>query len=287
MDISSTRRLWIVGETIHALLYFAAEVDQALRAAGARGFWDGYFAARAAPLGAVDEPVVTATFYNFHPSMVARSIPSAWERMPPHVALHARLTGIDHALAALPEAGAALAAAGAARSTLLAAVEAADRAGRPLFAANAALPVPDTPHLAVWQALTSLREHRGDGHNASLLAEGIDGCQAHVLAGAAGGAPRAVIQPTRGWSDDDWHTAVDGLVARGIVGPDGSITDAGRALHAHVEDTTDRLALAPWQHLGDAGVETAIAALHPLASIIDRAAVIRQPNPMGLPPVPG
>ena len=286
MDTASARRLWVVGETIHALLYFAPQVDQALRAAGARGFWDGYFTARAAPLGPVGEPVVTATFYNFHPAMVARSIPSGWDRIPPAVALHTRLTGIDRALAALPGAAAAIAAASAARTTLEAAVDTADAAGRPLFAANAALPLPDVPHLAVWQSLTSLREHRGDGHNAALVANGIDGCQAHVLAGVAGGTPWAVLQPTRGWSDVDFDDAVRGLAARGIVTADGTITDEGRALHAHIEDTTDRLALAPWKTLGDAGIETAIAALHPLASLIDRAAVIRQPNPMGLPPVP-
>jgi hypothetical protein len=286
MDAASARRLWVVGETIHALLYFAPQVDQALRAAGARGFWDGYFAGRAAPLGPVDEPVVTATFYNFHPAMVARSIPSVWDRLPPTVAVHTRLTGIDRTLAALPNAAAAIGAAGAARSTLMVAVDTADRAGRPLFAANAALPLPDAPHLAVWQSLTSLREHRGDGHHAALVANGIDGCQAHVLAGAAGGTPWTVLQPTRGWSDADYDDAVDGLSARGIVTGDGTITAEGRALHAHIEDTTDRLALAPWTALGDAGIETAIAALHPLASVIDRAAVIRQPNPMGLPPVP-
>ena len=45
---------------------------------GLRGFWMGYFAARAAPLGAVDAGVVTAAFFNFNGTMVRRSIPDAW-----------------------------------------------------------------------------------------------------------------------------------------------------------------------------------------------------------------
>jgi hypothetical protein len=32
----------------------------------------------------------------------------------------------------------------------------------------------------LWQAATVLREHRGDGHVAALVVEGLDGCQAHV-----------------------------------------------------------------------------------------------------------
>jgi hypothetical protein len=48
-------------------------------------------------------------------------------------------------------------------------------AGRVLGAANAALPVPDQPHLALWQTATTLREYRGDGHVSALLAAGPDG----------------------------------------------------------------------------------------------------------------
>ena len=32
---------------------------------------------------------------------------------------------------------------------------------------------------------------------------------------------------------------------------DGTLTEAGRALRARVEDETDRLAAPPWQHLGE------------------------------------
>jgi hypothetical protein len=45
--------MWVVVESVHAVTYFAPSCRQVLRDAGLRGFWAGYFAARAAPLGAV------------------------------------------------------------------------------------------------------------------------------------------------------------------------------------------------------------------------------------------
>jgi hypothetical protein len=280
--------MWLVGERIHALTYFAPPAFDAWAAAGIRGFWRGYFATRAAPLGRVGSGVVTATFFGFAPAMVARALPDVWDLAAPEVALRARLDGMDAALRAVlgDDAVADPAVAGTA-ALLQDAVAACPQAGRPLSAANADLPWPDAPHLAVWHGLTCLREHRGDGHNAALLAAGVDGCAVQVLAGAAGGAGRDVIQPARGWTDEAWDAATEALVARGVLAGDGTITAAGRALHAEVEARTDALALAPWAHLGADGTAQVEAALLPWARAIQDAEVIRQPNPMGLPPLPG
>jgi hypothetical protein len=54
--------------------------------------------------------------------------------------------------------------------------------GRILYSALRALPVPDEPLARLFHAATLLREHRGDGHNIALVAEGIDGQEAHVFA---------------------------------------------------------------------------------------------------------
>jgi hypothetical protein len=287
MDASAARRLWIVGEPIHALTYFAQPAFDAWAAAGITGFWRGYFATRAAPFGEVGAGPVVAAFYNFAPEMVDKAVPSVWALASPATALEARLTGMDAALRAVV--GEALAAPGlsATVDALRAAVDACSVAGRALFAANAALPWPDAGHLAVWHGLTCLREHRGDGHNANLLAAGIDGCQAHVLAAAVGGTPRDVTQPTRGWSDDQWDAAAADLVERGIASTDGTATEAGRALHARIEARTDELAAEPWRRLGEDRLAAVEAALLPWARAIQDAAVIRHPNPMGLPPLPG
>jgi hypothetical protein len=286
--LAPARRLWLVAEPVHALTYFAQPCFDALEAAGLAGFWRGYFATRAAPFGAVGAGPVVASFYNFAPSMVAKALPSVWERITPGAALDARLAGIDAALRLLVD-DAALAdpAVPAAVAHLRAAVDAAPVEGRALFGANVALAWPDEPHLAVWHGLTGLREHRGDGHNATLLSSGIDGCQAHVLAAAAGGAPRHVTQPTRGWTDDEWAAAEADLVARGLVsGPGGPVTEAGRALHDGIEARTDALAWVPWERIGVDAADEVTRVLRPWAEAIQAAAVIRQPNPMGLPPLP-
>lgn len=284
MDAPTARRLWLVGEPIHALTYFSTDATAAWEAAGVRGFWRGYFATRAAPLGPVGAGPVVATFYNFAPAMVERALPAVWSMITPTAALEARLAGMDVALRATvgplvddPRLPGVVA-------TLRTAVDRCRAAGRALFAANAALPWPDPPHLALWHALTCLREHRGDGHNAALLARGIDGCQAHVLAGAAGGTPREVLQPARGWSDDDWDDAVTSLVARGILDGAGALTEAGRRLHAEVEATTDELAAVPWAAVPDAALAEVLSVLDPWAEAVHRSGQIRQPNPMGLPP---
>src|SRR5579859_3031816 len=65
-------------EQLHAMIYFAPEADEQLVAVGLRPGRMGYFASRAAPMGPVGPEVVTATFYNFNPELVARHIPRAW-----------------------------------------------------------------------------------------------------------------------------------------------------------------------------------------------------------------
>ena len=41
------------------------------------------------------------------------------------------------------------------------------------------------------------------------------------------------------------------MAERGLVDSAGAFTDAGRAQRARIEETTDRLAAAPYQALGD------------------------------------
>lgn len=60
---------------------------------------------------------------------------------------------------------------------------------------------------------------------------------------------------TRGWNRDEWDAARARLRARGLLDAEGELTGAGVALRAEIEDATDRLDLAPYEHLGAAGVE--------------------------------
>ncbi|MGK5113608.1 MULTISPECIES: SCO6745 family protein [unclassified Geodermatophilus] len=276
---ATARRLWALGEPFHGLTYFADECRTAAEAAGLDGFWSTYFAMRAAPLGPVSADVVTAIFYNFAPAFVARRVPAVWEAVTPAAALSARLAGVDAAVRRVlgydwP----------AAETAQLAAVAAAavDVPGRPLAAANAGLPVPGEPHLALWQALTTLREHRGDGHNAALLQRGISGVGAHVLAAAAGRTEREWLMRARGWDDAAWEAAADELTGRGWLAGE-ELTADGAAIVAAVEADTDRLALGPWRELGDVRCDRLAELLGPVRRAVLAAGLWPDRNPIGVP----
>jgi hypothetical protein len=51
-----------------------------------RGYWDGYFAGRSAPLGRVPAEVVHAACYDFADGEVARHIPKVWDTTTPEEA---------------------------------------------------------------------------------------------------------------------------------------------------------------------------------------------------------
>jgi hypothetical protein len=280
---SMARQMWRALETLHMTVYWAPEAHAAYRQAGLRGGWMGYFASRSAAMGPVPAEVVMATFYNFHPRMVRRAIPDAWGFAPPEAVLAARFEGIDAALRRLLGDWADTPEAAEAAALARQAMEGRDPAGRPLFAAHAALPWPEAPHLGLWHAATLYREFRGDGHVACLLAERIDGLEAHVLAAGAGQLPGSVLREYRGWSEEEWDAAAGRLRDRGWVAEDGSLTNAGRAARETRERRTDDLAMAPWHHLGPDGCARLLALLDPPVRLVVDGGGIPFPNPVGLP----
>jgi hypothetical protein len=211
-----------------------------------------YFASRSAPMGPVTAGVTTATFYNFNPTLVARSIPRAWTLASIADILAARLRAADRALRRLlgNEVVASPEVAEAARLARTAATGLAPE-GRPLYAAHADLPWPDDPHLELWHAITLLREHRGDGHVAALLTAGVSGLDALVTHTATGrGFTPAAARATRGWSDEEWTAAEADLRGRGLLDGD-ALTTEGVALRESIEAETDRRAAQPWLQLGE------------------------------------
>ncbi|MEU0126826.1 hypothetical protein [Streptomyces sp. NPDC006289] len=237
---------------IHSCVYFSPDLGKEFGEVGIENPSAVYFAARAAAMGAVGAGTVTSTFYNFNHELVARHLPAVWSEITPRAALEARLRAADSTLRRVlgeevigsPEMEEA------ARLALRAA-EACTRHARPLYAAHADLAVPDEPHLAYWHAATLLREHRGDGHLAALLSAGLDPLEALVshTATGKGMAPHWIIA-TRGWRRTDWEAAVARLRARGVLDAEGEITEAGTELRAELEDATDRMDAAPYEHLG-------------------------------------
>jgi hypothetical protein len=276
VDPQVSRKTWRTLEPVHTLVYFAPE---AVEEYGALGLdvqgnkASAYFPARAAALGAVRPGVVQAVFFNFSALVVQSGMSGAWEVTTPEALVEARLRVADRALRRV--CGELLDAPDVVEALELArtACEGCRPEGRPLYAGLAGQPWPTTPHLQLWHAITLLREFRGDGHVAALTVSCVSGIEAAVMHVAQGDAwTREPLRRTRGYSTEEWDTALAGLRERGWIEPDGEgFTEAGRAVRQEVEDRTDVLALPPWQHLGEPGCTRLRELVRPLSKAITDA----------------
>ncbi|MGA8846412.1 MAG: hypothetical protein WB471_07350 [Nocardioides sp.] len=257
MDPQTSGRAARQLETLHAMCYFVPEVEAELVGLGMRSGRASYFAQRSAAMGRVGAGPVVASFFVFNPALVSKLVPACWESVEPEAVVAARLRAVDAAYhrllgaEALTDPGLAEAA-----DLIREAVTACDPAGRALYAAHSDLDWPEPPHLALWHGLTLLREYRGDGHVAALLAAGLTGIEAlvsHTVTGTGFTVPAA--QLTRAWSEEQWAAACASLSDRGLLDDAGALTAEGEALRISVERATDELAAAPWDVIGEAGVK--------------------------------
>jgi hypothetical protein len=239
----------------------------------------GYFAARSAPFGVVSPEVVTATFYNFSPERVAKSLRAAWEVSSPAEALRVRL---DSAIAALRRYGVTDDEAASAAELAEKAARHAPLEGRPLYAANLALEWPDNPVAKLWHAVTLLREQRGDGHVAVLCTHGVSGRESNVLHAAAGRVPQEMIMRGRDYDEEQWEHYRFQLAERGLLDGDGALTDAGREFKQRIEHSTDQLALSALDALDDDEVERLFRALTPITRKVVAGGDVPAATPMGL-----
>lgn len=283
-DSETPRRIWHALEPIHAVTYFAPHSLEAISATGTKGFWMGYFAARSAPLGAVEPSIVTSLFYNFSPSRTNRALPDAWKRTSPSEILAARAAGAAEALRSVT----AEIAEHTRRALPLAeaAARAADCGGRALAQANQALPTPQDHVERLWRAVTILREHRGDGHVAALVTHRISGIEALVLSGATKQLPPELLRESRGWTQEQWDEAKSSLADRGLLDSDDQITTSGAELMESVEHTTDLTAAQPFEDgLTPDGASLLVTALKPISKAVMSYGFFPVPNPIGINPV--
>ena len=272
MDPIVSRKGWKTLEPVHAHVYFSPEGPEEYAALG----YDvkanpahAYFPARAAALGAVGAGVVQATFFNFSPIACVFGMDRAWEIATPAQLVEARYKAADRALRRM--CGDLLE-----RPDVAEAVELARTAttgctpeGRPLYAGNASLEWPDVPHLALFHAITLLREFRGDGHIAALVVEGITGLEAAVMHVAQADTwSREPLRKTRGYTTEEWEAALVRLRERGWVDDAEGFTDTGRAVRQRIEDRTDSLALPAWEALGEDGCARLRELVRPLSQAV-------------------
>ena len=249
------RKTWRTLEPLHGMIYFVPEAAEAYARLGITG-QAGYFASRAAPMGAVTAEVVVSTFYNFNPELVHAVVPRCWEIATPVALVRARFAAVDAAfrrilgeeMVASEEMERAAELARTAAEEIVRRVE-----GRPLAGAHVNIAWPHAAHLDLWHAQSILREYRGDGHVAQLVVRGLSGLEALVTHAAAGDVPAGVLRATRGWPQEAWDGAVDALRIRGWVeqGPDLALTPLGTSERRALEDGTDALAVAPYAVLGE------------------------------------
>jgi hypothetical protein len=279
VDERTSRALWYLFETVHAVTYFAPRSHQAAADLGLKGFWAGYVVLRSAPLGRIHPAAVTAAFHGFAPRRIDKVLPAAWDLVRPEEAVEVRARAAGASVREVqPDEDAAVAAADA-LETAAARVE---TAGRVLAAANAALPRREDPYERLWQATTTLREHRGDGHVAALVAADVTPVEAHLLKVAAGEAEEESLRLGRAWDDDSWRAGGCHLRERGWTDAAGALTDAGRAARADLERSTDLAASGPWRAIGAGATARLATLLRPFADAVAGSGVVPFPNPVGL-----
>jgi hypothetical protein len=261
------RQMFDLTEPIALVSFFSEEPTEALVALGLRGYWDGYFAGRAAPLGRVPAEVVDAAFYSFAPGEVARHVPRVWDTTTPEAAHAARQQGCVAALVRIL--GDLVDGPGLERAAdlLTLAAVGAPVEGRVMYAALRSLPVPEEPVARMWHAAHMLREHRGDGHVVALMSEQVDRTEAHVLLALDLGIhPAETFGRIHHLPRTYLASVMEGLRDRGIVDAAGHLTDVGRATKDRIEAMTDALAEAPYALLELAEVTELIASLAPIAA---------------------
>lgn len=302
MDSTRTQNIRTLSgrlNSFHSSIYFSEVVGASFAELGLEPGIPANMAARSAPMGRVNAGVVAGTFYNYSPSFIATIIPRIWDTVSPDVMVSARfeavslyldgLFGDRDDIALLTEAAVQL------TETLTPVREAMDFTGRSLAGSTAAAVAAHTPATAfeaLWDLATVAREFRGDGHVASLVTAGVAGIDALMLDVATGASfkPRAA-QKTRGYTDEEWQRAQDGLAEAGLitVGTDDrgyplpQITDAGRQLKEEVEILTDGTVAAAWSVLSDEQIASLIAPSRTLVKVLVQSgafpsAVFAQPE---------
>lgn len=262
MDMKAVREVSLTINAAHLFIYFIPEAPEEAAELGVTEDGPQYFAFRSAPMGPVPWQVTLAAFYTFSPRSV-QAMTGVWDIATPQQWQAARLAAVRRAVQRVgvkltPDQIAE------ARSLIDPIVARADYAGKTMAAANASIPLPADPLVALWQQITVLREWRGDAHFTVLAAHDIGPCDCNVLQTATGHFPEAIARATRLWSDEEVAAATARLAARGWLNTDGTATDAGIAAREQIETETDEHCAALWTPIGDANVRRLTSLILPI-----------------------
>lgn len=266
LDWSSPgRRLRDAIEPLATICFWSEPAYEAYAELGL-DFLQGYVYGRGCVLGDVEPSVAAASFGVFEPGLIADLFRSGRQTCGVAEVRAAKERG---AVAALRECIGHPSDLAEVVAVLRRATEAIDPTGRALHAGLTSLPWPEGLIGQLWHACSILREHRGDGHLAALVAAGIDGVQANQLTELWVGWDPLTYTGSRAWSPEAMSAGNSTLEARGWVA-DGRLTAAGTRARHDLEEATDRSAQRAVDAMGD-DLEPVVARLDTWAQqVIDR-----------------
>jgi hypothetical protein len=141
-----------------------------------------------------------------------------------------------------------------------------------MYAALRSVPVPHDAAARLFHAASLLRVHRGDGHMAALVVEGVRGLEAHALLALEMDLPAEQFGRLHHLPAAQIAAVVDGMRARALIVEDGWLSGQGGAVKRRVESVTDDLAARPYQALTADELVELMALLDPLAALLTAAA---------------
>ncbi len=207
-----------------------------------------YLTSRGSVLGQVPGQVVAAAFAVFSPATVVPHVERGWTLTDAPTIRAARSEGAVAQLRRIlgPDPDGA----GRIADLLLAAAEPLRMEGRPLFAGQRAIPMPDEPLARLWRVADTLREYRGDSHTIAWVGAGLDPIETGLMGDLYWGLALGAHTGGRGWTADELAAGADRLRSRGLVAGE-ELTPAGRELRAAIEAHTDDQVAAALAVLGD------------------------------------
>lgn len=201
-------------------------------------FFTAYVYGRGAALGDVPSALVAATFGVFAPELIDQMWTAARALLDREQLIRLREQGTVTSLRKVLGDVTTEDEVDRVATTLLHAVDAADAAGRPLFAALRTAPRPEDPYGRLWRAADLFREHRGDSHLAAAVAAGLGPCEMNIVTELWVGYSLGEYSNTRGWSPEATEAAIAHLTVAGLIA-NWELTDDGREFRTAVERRTD------------------------------------------------
>jgi hypothetical protein len=257
---AASRRFAAAVEPFAGSVYFSPECHRnyaelgfqpSAREANGVALPDGpaYFTSRGSVMGHVPGEVVAAVFGVFNPKAVIPSVAYGWTLTDAPTIAQARADGaiaqLRRILGSHPDGMTTV------LRALTNAAEVLEPSGRPLYAGVISQPEPSDDLGRTWWLADAMREFRGDCHTAAWIAAGLDAIEIGLLTELFLGLPIDSYIRTRAWSAEQIAAGRDRLIEQGLITPEGTFTDAGRAARAAIEDTTDLQMRAAFQSIGD------------------------------------